>query len=530
MKKTGKKLLALLLALMMLACAVPFSASAEQIEDNLFKDDGFYYQLESDVDTTIREYAIITGCDETVTGEIVVPSTIGGYDVYCAYPSAFCDRKDITKVTLSDGVLWKGTCTDAYRNDESNWDEDGVLYYQTCLLDAKGLSGEYKVKAGTVAIAEYAFHDCDNLTSLILPDSVVVINYCGIVAKNLEKLELGNGLRQVTGELSILSHKLKSLTFPESIESIGYGAIFCESLDNITLPDKKIVIAGNAFNATAYYKNEDNWENGVLYIGNHLVSTKHENFGESKYVVRDGTINIANYAFSDANNLETIEIPDSVVNIGSGCFLGCEFLKNVRLSNSLEDIKYETFMICYKLESIEIPGSVKGIESVAFANCTSLTSVKFLDGVSAIGYAAFYNCTALNEVIIPDSVKSIVFGAFVNCPNLKKVTIPAGVETIDEYAFGYYEKPEVEEDEPEFIKVDDFTIYGHKGTAAEKYAIENGFAFVDLDAKEEPVNPSEGCPCRCHKGGFENFIYKFLRIFWRLFRTHEFCECGVKHY
>ena len=39
-----------------------------------------------------------------------------------------------------------------------------------------------------------------------------------------------------------------------------------------------------------------------------------------------------------------------------------------------------------------------------------------------------------------------------------------------------------------------------------------------------------GCSCNCHKTGFMGFIYKIIRIFWKLFRIHQTCECGVKHY
>ncbi len=44
------------------------------------------------------------------------------------------------------------------------------------------------------------------------------------------------------------------------------------------------------------------------------------------------------------------------------------------------------------------------------------------------------------------------------------------------------------------------------------------------------LNPSEGCSCACHKGGFSGFIYKIARFFWKLFKIHQTCECGVKHY
>ena len=42
--------------------------------------------------------------------------------------------------------------------------------------------------------------------------------------------------------------------------------------------------------------------------------------------------------------------------------------------------------------------------------------------------------------------------------------------------------------------------------------------------------PSGNCTCICHKGGFMGFIYKIIRIFWKLFGTNKICACGAAHY
>jgi len=38
------------------------------------------------------------------------------------------------------------------------------------------------------------------------------------------------------------------------------------------------------------------------------------------------------------------------------------------------------------------------------------------------------------------------------------------------------------------------------------------------------------CDHICHKGGFSGFIYKIIRIFWKLFKINKTCACGVNHY
>ena len=59
--------------------------------------------------------------------------------------------------------------------------------------------------------------------------------------------------------------------------------------------------------------------------------------------------------------------------------------------------------------------------------------------------------------------------------------IPSSVTKIESYAVGYegvYKETEWG-GYYEAVKLDDFVIYGQKGTAAETYATENGFKFVE---------------------------------------------------
>ena len=49
-------------------------------------------------------------------------------------------------------------------------------------------------------------------------------------------------------------------------------------------------------------------------------------------------------------------------------------------------------------------------------------------------------------------------------------------------------------------------------------------------ASIEGFNPSANCSCKCHKSGFAGFIWKIMRIFYKIFKTHKTCACGVAHY
>ena len=133
-------------------------------------------------------------------------------------------------------------------------------------------------------------------------------------------------------------------------------------------------------------------------------------------------------------------------------FKGCTILTSVTIPSSVTSIDELAFSTCLKLKSIDIPDSVTTIDDDAFSYCYELESVKIGNGVTSIGKKAFRFCNALKSISIPDSVTSI-----------------------GEEAFGYCWDDELKKD----YKADWFTIYGKRDSAAEKYAIDNEFEFVE---------------------------------------------------
>ena len=101
-----------------------------------------------------------------------------------------------------------------------------------------------------------------------------------------------------------------------------------------------------------------------------------------------------------------------------------------------------------------------------------------------IGQRAFENHSSFNAVTIPSSITSIGEFAFRGCTGLASVSIPNSVEKIGNCAFGYTYGS------GHYVKIDGFTIYGTKGTAAERYAYSNGLNFVERAAAPAEVRLS----------------------------------------
>lgn len=334
---------------------------------------------------------------------------------------------------------------------------------------------------------------------------------------------------------------IKKVSILNGVRSIGsYAFGYYKNLNEISIAKSVIKIENYAFNGTAYYENEENWTDGILYIDNFLIST---NESIPKYVaVKDGTTVIADYAFAYRYDLKSIEIPESVISIGENVFESCndierfnvdsgnsvysseygnlynktqtEFIKyaraksdttftvpdevehiseyafyncdnleSVTISNNVNSIGECAFMGCYNLKSINIPDGVKYIEKATFHGCSSLEEINLSDNIVKIDSQAFYYCESLKEITLPNKINSIGYGAFLQCKGIKSVTLPNSITNIGDNAFGYYQK----EDSDDIVlqKIDNFTINGYSGSIAERYANENGFAFVSLGQAEK---------------------------------------------
>lgn len=126
---------------------------------------------------------------------------------------------------------------------------------------------------------------------------------------------------------------ITSVTVPSSVTEIEENAfIFCSSLSEIKLTDNVQKIGVGAFFDTAYYANDKNWQNGVLYIGNHLIAAKNRDTSNpisGTCVIKNGTLTICDSAFARCNKLEVVFIPKSVRYISYEVFYSCTAMKTV---------------------------------------------------------------------------------------------------------------------------------------------------------------------------------------------------------
>ena len=282
------------------------------------------------------------------------------------------------------------------------------------------------------SIGVRAFNGCTNLTSVTIPDvtSIVIGGNAFQGCTNLTSITLPDGLTSIGGNAFQGCTNLASIIIPGSVTTIG-GKAFqdCISLNSVTIQEGVTTIKANAFNGCTELSNIT-LPSSITTIQEYAFS----NSGLTSIIIPNGVTTISDYTFQNCTALSTITLPTNLTTIGKYAFENSG-LTSIIIPSGVTTIKDYTFSNCTALSSIELPTNLTTIGQFAFSNCTSLTSIDIPDGVTSIGASVFRDCTNLTSVTIPGSVKTISINAFMDCTSLNSVTIHEGVETIRANAF-----------------------------------------------------------------------------------------------
>lgn len=151
--------------------------------------------------------------------------------------------------------------------------------------------------------------------------------------------------------------------------------------------------------------------------------------------------------------LGTIKFFENTTSIAAGAFKGCTVLTKATVPTGVEIIGESTFEGCTALASLTLPSSVKTVGDKAFKGCSALveTSLSAIENIgteafagtgltsakisaTTLGEKSFRDCTELTAITL-GSATTIPAEMFAGCTSITTVTIPKSIETIGTSAF-----------------------------------------------------------------------------------------------
>ena len=291
-----KRLLSITAAAVLIFTAAPTVTSYAEKKDES-KD--FYYQK------TDNNEICVTDCVNTDIKELMIPETIDGLPVTSIGKNAFFHLEEMTSCVIPDSVtsidkqtfvgcpklitvsigsgvssIGEFSFADSLNLTSFTVSKDNPTYSSVggCLFNKSGdtlilYAGSSKavVPDKTKTIADFAFFERADITSVTIPDSVKTIGEnafsgclelrsvdipdsvttlsarCFMSCTSLSKVRIGSGVTAIPDKCFLSCTALNNIIIPDNITSIGYEAFYsCAGLSGIKLPKSVTSIGENA--------------------------------------------------------------------------------------------------------------------------------------------------------------------------------------------------------------------------------------------------------------------------------------------
>lgn len=175
--------------------------------------------------TAIYEYTFYN-CNSFTS--ITIPDSVTSIEKY-----AFGNCNSLASITIPDSVTSIGSSA----------------FSGNCFKTAGPLGGGYDYEFGwTETIPAHAFSNCNNLTNIVIPESITSIgSYAFSICSSLTSITIPDGVTSIDSYTFVSCKNLTNITIPDSVTSIGECAFMdCYALTSIFIP------SATTFGSTAF--------------------------------------------------------------------------------------------------------------------------------------------------------------------------------------------------------------------------------------------------------------------------------------
>lgn len=279
------------------------------------------------------------------------------------------------------------------------------------------------------AIGEKVFYMFAYLKTVRLPKCLKSIGRAAFAGcSDLTKIDFPSSLEEIDKEAFVKSG-LTEVTLPENLKTVGEKAFFaCADLKSARFLGKDTFLSAGAFAKCALER---------IDLPENLTELQSEVLRENKRltkIVLPGTVEaVWEYALADTA-LASIELPENTEVIAEGAFANSPELESVYLGSRIREIGQSAFSFCPKLKSLNLTEGKFRIENALLMDteenrviaCLAPVSpgkVVVPDGIIEISDSAFAGNGKIEVLILPESVKRMGAWALRDMKNLKTLEI-----------------------------------------------------------------------------------------------------------
>lgn len=389
---------------------------------------------------------VLTGVSGLTQGNtaVVIPSEVNGITAREIGTGVFKDNRNIVSLTIPDSVttLQNRICSGCTSLREV-WLPSGLTVIPDETFDGCSSLSTVHFPKTLREIRSDAF--CGTgLTEFIAPDSLTAIwSYAFKDCARLIKVDLKN-VSSVSGGAFQSCTALQSVRLSDTLTELP-DHLFdgCTLLSEIDMPDNPIAISAFILNGTAYYNNQSNWDNGVLYADGYLIAADKTFASLTEYTVKAGTLVIADNAFSGVGytaKLKKMTLPNGLYRIGQSAFSKLYSLTEINIPDSVRSVGYGAFSASgydtkqnYTGGGLYVGNWLVAVQNVAM---TSFTVREGTVGVADGKDTALFPTRAqkIIQLTLPSSLKYIGARSFARL-HITDLELPSGLQTLGEGAF-----------------------------------------------------------------------------------------------
>ena len=444
---------------------------------------------------------MVSNCNDSASGELVIPSYYNGHKVVAIGDWAFDNCMSLTKVVIPEGVT---------------------------------------------AIGESAFEGCMSLKSIIFPESLKSIGaYAFFCCDALESAQFYPNVSYI-GEYAFYECvSLKSVNIPSALTTISEGTFGeCSSLEKVTI-DSTL----KSVDADAFY-NCNNLKK-VYYSGS-MYAWANINFadGNDKIVSR----NTENFSHTHTYRLKASEHPDCT-QYGKGVYdCECGYI----YVDIIAPRGHSEVLVPGYAPTCEVPGltdgkqcSVCGVITVsqiviaptghaydagvvvAYPTCTlngtriytcqTDTSHQLAEAIPALGHQEI-----VNEAVAPTCISfGLTRGS--SCAVCGEVFSVQTVVPMTDHPvqWVYIENPTCLNDGV----YTGYCTYCKQNIVIQAPATGHIFGEGQANCAVCGFDRTAGCRCLCHSNNFLiKLVWKMINFVCKFLRFRQFCSCGITHY